>query len=60
MVDIQVNKELCDGCGNCVEACTVEVLELHEEKATPVNPGTCMLCLYCEVECPKEAIKVFE
>ena len=60
MIDIQVNKELCDGCGNCVEACPVEVLAVQEEKATSVNPGMCMLCMYCEVECPTEAIKVFE
>ncbi|MEW6262075.1 MAG: ferredoxin family protein [Thermodesulfobacteriota bacterium] len=58
MPNLQVNTELCDGCGSCVEACPMDVLVLEAKKAKPVQPDNCMNCQLCEVECPNGAIKV--
>ncbi|MBI5920212.1 MAG: 4Fe-4S binding protein [Betaproteobacteria bacterium] len=58
MADIQIDKQLCDGCGDCVKACPMEIFLLKEEKATAINVETCMDCELCEVGCPNLAIKV--
>ncbi len=58
MADIQIDKELCDGCGDCVKACPMEIFVLKEEKATSINEETCMDCELCEVGCTNGAIKV--
>ena len=58
MADIQINEQLCDGCGDCVKACPMEIFVLREEKATAINVDTCMDCELCEVGCTNQAIKV--
>lgn len=60
MVEIKIDKEKCDGCGTCVDTCPVEVFEIREEKSVAVNPGECLVCLACEVQCPSGAIKIIE
>jgi NAD-dependent dihydropyrimidine dehydrogenase PreA subunit len=60
MYTIEIDRDLCNGCGSCVEGCPMEVLVLETEKATPEHPEQCMFCLVCEVNCPEGAIKVKE
>jgi NAD-dependent dihydropyrimidine dehydrogenase PreA subunit len=60
MVEIQIDKELCTGCGTCVETCPVEVFEIQDEKSVAVNVEECLVCLACETQCPEGAIKVVE
>ena len=52
-----VDRDACTGCGNCVEICPVEAIEIQDEKAV-VNNDECVDCGSCESECPVEAIKV--
>jgi len=53
MPKIQINLELCDGCGTCVELCPEFVLELHDGKVKVVNSEACLgirakqLCSEC-------------
>jgi NAD-dependent dihydropyrimidine dehydrogenase PreA subunit len=56
----QLNHELCIGCGVCVEACPMDVIRLDKKikKAVIKYPEDCMLCLYCERDCPVHAIYV--
>jgi NAD-dependent dihydropyrimidine dehydrogenase PreA subunit len=56
----QINMEVCTGCGKCIDACAMDVIRMDEEtqKAVIKYPEDCMLCLYCEAECPTNAIYV--
>ena len=56
----QVNPEKCIGCGECVEACPVDVYEIQDEKAVPVNAEECLGCESCIEVCEQEAITVTE
>ncbi|MEA1924334.1 MAG: 4Fe-4S binding protein [Candidatus Altiarchaeota archaeon] len=59
MVDIEINKESCIGCGVCVNSCPVGVFEMEEDKAvTNGNIEDCTLCKTCESSCPAGAITV--
>lgn len=51
----QVNRELCTGCGSCVEACPVEAIHLENDKAV-IDEEACTECGACVAECPVEAI----
>ncbi|RJX36195.1 MAG: 4Fe-4S dicluster domain-containing protein [Desulfarculus sp.] len=51
-----IDKELCTGCGECLEACPFEALSLQDDKAQ-VNEA-CTLCGACEEVCPTGAITV--
>ncbi len=53
MPRIEVDLELCDGCGVCVALCPALVLELLDEKVRVANPEVCLgirakqLCSEC-------------
>lgn len=49
-----VDKDKCDGCGECVEVCPVDAIELQNEKAA-IN-DECIDCGICVETCPNEAI----
>ncbi len=57
---IKIDYERCDGCGICVKSCNVDVIRMDEEgkKAVVKYPQDCMLCDYCEIDCPQNAIYV--
>ncbi|MFH1623718.1 MAG: ferredoxin [Pseudomonadota bacterium] len=58
---VKVDKEKCDGDGECVDVCPVDVFEIGEDgKADPVNEDECLGCESCVETCPKEAITVEE
>ncbi|WP_309493340.1 4Fe-4S binding protein [Candidatus Hecatella orcuttiae] len=42
MPRIQINLELCDGCGTCVYVCPASVLEPHGRKVKVANPEACL------------------
>ncbi|MBW3086945.1 Ion-translocating oxidoreductase complex subunit B [Austwickia sp. TVS 96-490-7B] len=58
--------DVCKGCGLCVTACGVHVLELDEQSINamgyhPVrltDPETCNGCANCAVMCPDQSITV--
>ena len=60
MYKIEVDGEKCIGCGECVEICPVEVYELEDEKAVPINDEECVGCESCVEACEQEAITVEE
>jgi NAD-dependent dihydropyrimidine dehydrogenase PreA subunit len=55
-----VDEEKCQGCGECVDVCPVEVFELQGEKSVPVNAEECLGCESCIEVCEPGAITVEE
>ncbi len=51
----KVDKEKCEGCGDCVEACPNSSIEMVENKAQ-VKQDDCIDCSACVDACPKQAI----
>ena len=56
----EVAVEKCIGCEECVEVCPVNVYEIQEEKAVPLNGEECIGCESCIEVCEQEAITVTE
>lgn len=57
---ITINEELCDGCGNCVTACSEGALQIIEGKAKLVKEDFCDGLGDCIGECPTGALKIVE
>ena len=53
----EIDPSKCTGCGECVEECPTEAVELLEGKAVIVRPENCWYCTNCESICPHEAIR---
>lgn len=60
MVEIYIDKEKCNGCGDCVKACPPEILFLNSTHCKVKNDLLleCMSCQSCVVVCPLGAIIV--
>ncbi len=52
-----VDKETCSGCGDCVDACPLDAIEMQDGKAV-VDEDTCGDCGACVDVCPTESITV--
>ena len=56
---IEIDRDLCNGCGLCVTVCPTGTISLREEKAT-ASGGESIFCGHCEAVCPREAIHIHE
>ncbi|MGA1875378.1 MAG: ATP-binding protein [bacterium] len=57
---IEINEDLCDGCGRCVPACAEGAIQVIDGKATLVAEKYCDGLGACLGECPKGALKIIE
>jgi len=57
---IKVYKERCNGCGQCLDLCPVDVFEFLGGIALPSRPENCLGCGTCEAVCERKAIVVTE
>ena len=64
---IVINKNLCKGCGLCIEVCPKKLLKLSDElniKGLRVvvieDDSECTSCALCAINCPDLAIEVFK
>jgi ferredoxin len=57
---IEINEELCDGCGQCVPACAEGALEIVDGKVKLVSEIYCDGLGACLKDCPTGAIKIIE
>ena len=52
----KADAEKCDSCGICVKKCPNNNIHL-DKNGIPQWGRDCLFCLYCEMKCPKDAIK---
>ena len=57
---IEIDEELCDGCGNCVTSCAEGALQIINGKARVVKDQFCDGLGACIGECPQGALKIVE
>lgn len=60
MYEVNIDKEKCTGCGECVDICPASVLELVNEKSEATKAEECLGCESCVETCPENAIEVKE
>ena len=56
-INIQINQELCDGCGLCVGVCPSETISVKNKKAQ-ITGEESLTCGHCIAVCPKKAISL--
>ena len=56
---ITIDRDLCNGCGLCINVCPTGTLSLVEGKAVASGEKS-ISCGHCEAICPREAIRVHE
>ena len=57
---IEIDEELCDGCGNCVPSCAEGALEIIDGKARVIADIYCDGLGACLGECPLGALQIVE
>jgi len=55
---VAVDREKCNGCEECLEACTVGMLRMQNGKASPVADRECQGCESCVAVCDQNALTV--
>ena len=66
MAKLSILTDRCKGCGLCVDACPVHIIELDHARMTPkgyhpahcIDLDACTGCMSCAVMCPDVAITV--
>lgn len=56
MPRVIVDESKCEGCGECVDTCPAEVLEMQNDKAMVINEDECLECESCVEVCEPGAI----
>lgn len=57
---IEIDEELCDGCGNCVPSCAEGAIKIVEGKAKVLADQLCDGLGACIGECPTGALRIVE
>ncbi|MBN1985765.1 MAG: EFR1 family ferrodoxin [Prolixibacteraceae bacterium] len=53
---VTINQTSCTGCMKCARVCPLQVIQMEDSKATPVNELDCTLCRLCIQNCVERAI----
>jgi len=57
---IQIDDDLCDGCGQCVIACAEGAIAIIDGKAKVISDNLCDGLGACIGDCPQDALKIIE
>ncbi|MBD3189346.1 MAG: DNA-directed RNA polymerase subunit D [Candidatus Heimdallarchaeota archaeon] len=56
--EVDQDKDKCTGCGECIEACPKNLLELKKKEVILTDPYECLLCDLCESACDYDSLKM--
>lgn len=54
---IEIDSEKCDHCGDCIEACPMDILKEENGSIVVEDIESCKICKSCEEACSRDAIK---
>ncbi len=57
---IEIDEDLCDGCGNCVLACAEGAIQIIDGKARVIADKYCDGLGACMGDCPQDALRIVE
>ena len=64
---INVDPELCKGCGLCIQVCPRSIIQMSEEYnskgmhfVVQLQEPECTACTLCAIQCPDAAIEVYK
>jgi len=52
-----INKDMCTGCGICIDECPVDAIEQKADGLAEINDAECIRCGRCHDVCPQEAVR---
>jgi NAD-dependent dihydropyrimidine dehydrogenase PreA subunit len=55
-MSVEIDNNLCDGCGICVKICPLDCLRMDEDKKAFMKYDECWYCGVCTLDCPLDAI----
>ncbi len=55
-----IDKEKCDGCATCIDACPAEAITMGDDEKAKVDADECVDCEVCVDECPNGSISMSE
>ena len=58
--NVSIDRDACNGCEECIEACTTGVFEMRNGKAVTRHADECIGCASCVEICEQNAITVEE
>ncbi len=56
-VTVNVNRDICVGCGECFKVCIYDAMKMVDDKAK-IDQDTCLGCGRCASKCPNQAITI--
>ena len=56
-VTVNVNRDMCVGCGECFKVCIYDAMKMVDDKAK-IDQDTCLGCGRCASKCPNQAITI--
>ena len=54
----KIRRDVCTGCGRCLDVCPMDVFQRAADQIYIAYPADCMACYLCEIECPTGAVHV--